>query len=75
MPDSGPSGLTHGVVVGVVLQGILPDEVCVCQELADAHLFYVDRFGEGLEAAVQNQTPGDIAQEEAKLSQHVLLLL
>lgn len=43
--------------------------------VSSAHLFYVDRFGEGLEAAVQTQTLGDVAQEEAQLPQHVLLLL
>lgn len=39
------------------------------------HLLYVDWFGEGLEASVQRQALVDVTQEEAKLSQHVLLLL
>lgn len=38
-------------------------------------LLDVDRLCEGLEAAVQTQTLGDITQEEAELSQHILLLL
>lgn len=35
----------------------------------------VDPFAEGFEAAVQSQTLGNVTQEEAELSQHVLLLL
>lgn len=39
----GPSALTHGVVVGVVLEGVLPDQVCVCHELTDGDvLVFVD---------------------------------
>lgn len=38
------------------------------------HLLYVRCFAEGLEASVQNQSLCDITQEEAELSQHVLLV-
>lgn len=38
-------------------------------------LFFVHWFGEGLEAPVLNEAVGDASQEEAELSEHVLLLL
>lgn len=40
------------------------------------HVFHlcVRRFAEGLEAPVQNQSLCDITQEEAELSQHMLLV-
>lgn len=64
----GPSGLTHGVVVGVVLEGVLPDEVSVGHELADGDvlvLVYVgQQSGEVHRLLDHHHVVGDLQEEE-----------
>lgn len=45
------------------------------KNMRPSDLLDVDRLCEGPEAAVQTQTLSDVTQEEAELSQHILLLL